>query len=607
MSKVSDTLNRPHGTAVIGLVFLGLSLVMFFPYINSHYHFDDFFFFAIMDQKLPWHPLLGFWKMDITSFEGFHSMWWMDQGKNLGAFFRPVPSLVLMGFYSVFGRDAAIPMHLTSIVLHALAALTVYRMFWKLSGRKHLALLAGFLFLVSEDHSLTVGWISTITDILAVIFMNLSLYWYFDYRQTGRGRSFAFSLPLLVLALGSKETAVVTPLAVVLYDWVQSRDRSEFWRKGRAWGLVLGIGIAYLVFYKVMGFGAENLLYANPMSDPGRYLRNVVTGLPIMFAGAFSPAPIGLAMFYTGLAAPFMVLGWVLFLLFLAGLYPFRNDRTVRFCLILFVVSLLPQMGTDASERLFYFPFVPASFLIALLISQVRVPGRKFLARRFPEDTGNQNCPCHPVGQGKFSTVMGYYFLVTAVVVSVVVSVVQPYSFRHTLDFPERVTLASKALTDSRNPNHIVFLNTPGGMATVYVKEIYRFHTGHYQDIQLLSSFNGKVWVKQASDRSIALKTDRAGWLSNFFGRVVRTRSRIDPGRKYENELFTATVLQTTADQRDVLEVRFDFIRPLSNPDTMFLYYDGTAMKEWRFDPKAAGQWIFAGDSSDVLGAMKQF
>ncbi|MCP4428695.1 MAG: hypothetical protein GY803_29770 [Chloroflexi bacterium] len=83
----------------------------------------------------------------------------------------------------------------------------------------------------------------------------------------------------------------------------------------------------------------------------------------------------------------------------------------------------------------------------------------------------------------------------------------------------------------------------------------------------MLSSFNGRVWAKQESARTLILKTEDTGWLNNMFARIVRLTPGFAAGDVYETELFAAEVTAVTLDGQDVQEVRFEFEIPYQELD----------------------------------------
>ena len=84
----------------------------------------------------------------------------------------------------------------------------------------------------------------------------------------------------------------------------------------------------------------------------------------------------------------------------------------------------------------------------------------------------------------------------------------------------------------------------------------------------------------------------------------MRIEPKLVPGRRYELDLFTATLIELTPDHEDVLRVRFDFRTPLAESDLLLLTWNGTAFQPLDYDELADGETRVLADTSDLLAAM---
>jgi hypothetical protein len=107
------------------------------------------------------------------------------------------------------------------------------------------------------------------------------------------------------------------------------------------------------------------------------------------------------------------------------------------------------------------------------------------------------------------------------------------------------------------------------------------------------------------NDNSFSLKTDAKGWLTNFFAKLPRTVPLIDKQRNYQNKDFLVKILETTPDKEDVLEAQFIFRESLIPPGYVIICFDGENLKELDINILKPGEWVFIGDSSDVLKSLK--
>jgi len=601
IEKITYLFTKKYSYPQLILFFVITGLIINLPYTIGRFSSDDFMFVSVLEENIPYNTLTGFWSLNFEDFPGFHSMWWKDANAD-GKFFRPLPSLVFSVIFEIFGRDSSIPLHIISILMHSLVAFSVFLLFNKMSKRYEISLLAAFLFLISEDQTMTIGWIATNTDIFAVLFINLSLFFYIVFREELNYKKLLVSLLLIFFAFLCKETAIIAPIAIILYEIIfQTKSKrgkdfiynlsnrfSGFAKNWKYWGVILLFLIVFLVLYKCSGYGATNLMYYDLLGQPIAYIKNLFIGYPLLFAGYLSILPIGLTPFIKSLTLPFALAGIFLLIIFLVTLYPYRKDKVIQFCLILFLVSILPQLSTIAAERLLYYPLVAGCFIVSFLIFQI-----KFLKKKFSPKTRK---PVKYLG-----SIMGYYFIVSSLILSLILSVVYPYSFKSSLEYPEKVILEGKVYTDETNPEHIILLNTPGPFIALYAKDIFRYHYHGYRDVQVLSSFNGRVLINKLSDNSIVLKTEDEGWVTNFFALVIRAAPEIEEGYIYQCNDFFASVIKTTPDKKDVLQVKFDFRYSLASDNVVLLYYDGEKMKKWDFINQVIGKWMLVGDSSDIM------
>jgi len=224
-------------------------------------------------------------------------------------------------------------------------------------------------------------------------------------------------------------------------------------------------------------------------------------------------------------------------------------------------------------------------FVVAWLILQI-----PRLRRRFAPDA-------RP-GVRILGPVWGWYLLVSAVILPVVLLFIYPLMWIPGLQWPEQTVLDSLPLIEEGVHEHVVYLNTNSSFNTFYLPDIYRYHRGEWVDLRVLSSFNGRVWARQESERVLVLKTEDSGWLGNMFARIVRVTPEFAVGDVYTTESFTATILGVTPDRQDVQEVRFEFVLPLDDPSVVILYYDGETYRRW----EPSSKWELLNPTLDPFG-----
>ncbi len=586
-------------------VFILLSLAFNWPYLKGGFNGDDILFLNMLHQDpLPFSWWKGLWS--VIDIPDIANLWWMDINITGGGFWRPIASFVYVGFIKVFG-ESALPLHLLSVLLHGCVAFTLFLIVRRLTHKTLIAFLSGLFFLSCEDHSMVIGWIATMTDILCVFFINLSLLCHITWLKKRRPWALACSLIALVLALGCKESAAVTPLVLILMTFLMPEGTDEegtslgmktirkriplFLRDWPSWLPPLLILVLYLGLYKFLEFGSINsLMYIDPITQPGNYLSHLVSNLPVMWLATLSPVPPSIFWFFPATFIFLAVAGFVLFALWIWALFPFLRRPLVLWAMLVFVLALLPQMGSDASERGLYFPIAAAGILLAISLVQIDPLSRRLMPKALHR----------PV----FTRIFGWFILTGVLVPGLVLSAYYPFSFLPSFAKLERDALTAKPLVEKRKPEHILVLNTSGPFITFYLGGTLEYNLGHPVDIRVLSACNAVVSVERTGDTSFVIRADRKGWLSNAFAKIFRTYPTLQKEKVYKNSLFSATLIELTPDATDVLAVCFDVFRRLDDQSLLFLFWDGKKFRTMDVAALAEGKEIILADTSDVWGSM---
>lgn len=581
-----------------------LALALNWPYLRMGFVGDDVILLNLLKEggAPPWWR--GLWS--VTNLPCFSALWWagpFDQG----GFWRPLPSLLLQASLAVFGEHA-FPLHLLAILLHgataALIALTTTRVF----GNARLGLLAGLFFATCEDLSMVVGWVTTLTDVLGTFFVAVALATHVSWLSHRRTASVLFSISSLVLALACKESAVVVPLALAGLTAVVHAPRASgapshgHWMTSMlndrvSWAPGLVVLVVYLAAYKSLGFGvAASELYADPFAEPVEFLRHLVAQAPVLWLATLSPVPPSLAVFVPSTQLTLALLGTAVFGLCMLAWRPFTGEPAASWVLGFYLLAILPQTGAEGSERALYLPLVPGSVMLALLASQAGVAARR-LVSFVPATTMATSTPA-------LSRTFAWWVAVGVLVPGLVLSAAYAFVYQASFGLPGRQVASLVSLVEERQPAHVVVLNTSGPFLTFYLGDELSWRVGHRVDTRILSSLNGVLTVERSGDRSITLRTDRRGWLTNMFAMVMRTNTRLNEGQPFRTDLFTATVLEVDAGEPpDARAVRFDLSWP---PDARVLAvaWTGDAFVEFDLATLPFGERRRLADTSDVWASM---
>lgn len=133
--------------------------------------------------------------------------------------FRPTRQVMFWSDYLMWGLEP-IGYRVTNLVLYICASWVVVLLEWRLTRRRLAAGLAGLLFAVHTVHAAPISSISSRGHLLAALFVGLCLLFYVLPRTR---RNTIVSVAACALAIGSKETALVTPALLLLYELVFHR------------------------------------------------------------------------------------------------------------------------------------------------------------------------------------------------------------------------------------------------------------------------------------------------------------------------------------------------------------------------------------------------
>jgi tetratricopeptide (TPR) repeat protein len=192
-------------------------------------------------------------------------------------YYRPLPPLVFMALHRMFGQRPE-PFHAVNILLHAGTCCLVFLLTRALldrarraspapggDGRKRevsarwAAYAAGLLFATHPIHAEAVAWISGMMDVSCAFFSLLAIYLHVTGDDDARGPlRRAISAAALLLALFSKEPAVVVPLLLVAYDLLYRRVSPA--GLGRAWPRWAPSFAALALYLGLRGYALRGLL-----------------------------------------------------------------------------------------------------------------------------------------------------------------------------------------------------------------------------------------------------------------------------------------------------------------------------------------------------------
>jgi hypothetical protein len=326
------------GAAAIVLV----TIIGYWPIAGKYFVADDFVYINLLN-------------LDYRAFLGDHN-WvkWLASlfqlsfvDPSTGRYFvRPVVVGTLLGDYLAWGLNP-LGYHLNNILEQLAASLAVLLLGWELSHRRGAALLACLLFALLPIHASAVAWVTSRGDVLCGLFMAMSMVLYTQNRTRLIG---LLSLMFFLLALASKEMAVMLPPLLAVYELIARRSnlRGALLRQMPFWGLLFGYVLLRLIFFRGLG--------GPPFVEGLWGWEYPVTGYTLYIVDPL--------LSDIGVNQALIVDAMLLVLLLL-----YRNRREVVLGLVWIPMTILPTLLNTVAERYFYIPSIGLALAAAGILA----------------------------------------------------------------------------------------------------------------------------------------------------------------------------------------------------------------------------------------------
>jgi hypothetical protein len=353
------------GVARLRLVLALLAVLPFAPSLFHPFFADDSIHLerALALAGAPWSGLARGWILNAAD----AAAWWSPPGLAV-VYFRPLVMLSFLADATWWGLSAA-GFHLTNLLLHAATTVLVHALAVRLLPTPRAALAAAGLFALHPCHAEAVLWVSGRTDLLAGLGSVAAVVLYVASRRSPhrRGRRLSGSLIALALALLAKESAVIVPGLLLLYEWGWP-DAEPARRRLIGPALAVAVVGAYAGLRLAL-LGGVSLpphpfahgpgdpdLPAHAVMAPLLYLADLVLFVPPdpVITGPWWRAHLWLFAALAGLAVAALV----------SSVRRVRDVHLARFGLGWIALSLLPAAPLSLGERFLYLPSVGYCLLI---------------------------------------------------------------------------------------------------------------------------------------------------------------------------------------------------------------------------------------------------
>ncbi|HUJ45275.1 MAG TPA: tetratricopeptide repeat protein [Opitutaceae bacterium] len=278
---------------------------------------------------------------DVRDPGGLARIWLAPSGPD----YFPLKTTVQWLQWRWWGDHSTLGYHLTSVGLHLLSALLVWRVLRKLGLR--LAWLGGLLFAVHPVVVESVAWIAELKNTLSLPLLLLALCAWLDFDERHQPRAYLRALLLFLAAMLCKSSVVMFPVVLLLHAW---------WKRGRIGWRDLRAAAAFFAVSLVLGlvtvwFQHQRSIGAGALPVGGLASRLAGAGLAAAFYLAKCVLPVGLLPVYPRWAvdppSALQFLPWAGLAALIGWLWSRRSGwgRHALFGFGFFLLNLLPVLG----------------------------------------------------------------------------------------------------------------------------------------------------------------------------------------------------------------------------------------------------------------------
>lgn len=357
-ARIADRARNPN---VLLRVVLYLTFLTYLPTVLFDFVYDDVKLILLNPWMASWKGIEMFFTRSFWAFADF---------PRATDYYRPL----VMTLFAVI-RHTAGPapgwFHLVVIGVHILAVYLTYRVACELTGDGTLAAIAAAIFGLHPTKIESVAWISGVSDSLCLVFSLACVLVYLRWKKSGeRGHVPWSSFLMLLLAMLSKEMAVVIPVLIFLYEMltdespIVNRVKSAF-PVVAPYAMVV-IAVLMLRFYATRGI----------VGAPGYNFYSVPQALIWYLSKQLWPLPISVQYPILAVTQPsflhFLVPLAAVLVSALALICLLRKSVAGWFLTAWFVLTLSPVLAFGAvlqlHDRHMYVPSVATSIALAYLI-----------------------------------------------------------------------------------------------------------------------------------------------------------------------------------------------------------------------------------------------
>ena len=345
----------------IGLLIFLLTVIVYANSLVNSFVWDDRYLIVENNLSKNWRNIPEFFTTQLYQGSG--------QDSN---FYRPIQKLTVLFDYYLWGLNP-FGYHITNILIHAFNAILVYILLNLLFKRKQISLISALFFAIHPIHTQAVTYISGRADLLAFLFIFLSLILFIQYRNLNNFKGYYWGAVLcFVFALLSRESAVILPFLLILYDIsfnrnlvpITPRFKLKDWLSDYFPFLLL-LSVYIVLRLTILDFSPSGL-WSN---QTNLYLRIITFGKVIFMYIRLLFSPFNLHMEYTMdwatsfFQSQILISDILLVILLLITILSYKYYKIFFFALAWFLLTLIPAsniilLNAVMAEHWLYVPSV---------------------------------------------------------------------------------------------------------------------------------------------------------------------------------------------------------------------------------------------------------
>jgi len=311
-------------------------------------------------------------------------------------YYRPLQTISNTTDYFLWG-DFAPGFHLTNALFHVACVLLVYCFITVLFRNRIMSFITALLFSIHPIHTPVVSYIAGRADSMLCAFMMACFIFYLKFQYGARKKSyFVYSLFFFLLALLTKELAMIIPFALILLDIYERQwgalDKPKKLNMMNYLPFLAILGIYVLFRITKMSFFAEGAIPPFPL---GMRLATVPYAIAQYFRLIIIPNDLHMER-VPWLARSFLnervvVSTIVVAAVFFAAYRLRHKERAVWFGICWFIVMIFPSLNIITplfytfAENWLYIPSIGLFLIIAALVIKIyeklsasSLPGAKY-------------------------------------------------------------------------------------------------------------------------------------------------------------------------------------------------------------------------------------